>query len=420
MRRARLNLDLVLATDRCHVLENPWGDDAVAVRFEDPQRAMDALVARGPFDGVAAVGDAPSVVAAQAAARLGLRFSPPDAVLAAKNKSLAHQRFRDAGLHVAASRLLLADADATKEAHATRYPCVLKPVSLSASRGVIRADDPTQFAAAFARIRKILEQETEKSIQVEDFIPGREFALEGLVTGGNLQTLALFDKPDPLDGPFFEETIYLTPSRAAEAVQRAIIDAAQQAVRALGLTYGPVHAEMRVNDRGVWMLEAAARPIGGLCGRVLRFEGGATLEEVILRHALGEDVSHYRLAPGAHGVMMIPIPRAGVFAGVEGDGCRASRYRNRRRHHHRQRGTDADSAARRRKLSGLHVRPRRHARDWSSDALRSRARVLAFSNNHVPSRRKIRQCERLYSRNRIRRPDHRSLSGLSGSQSYLR
>ena len=314
-----LNLDLVLATDRCHVLENPWGDDAIAVRFEDPDRAMDALLARGPFDGVAAVGDAPSVVAAQAAAKLGLRFSPPGAVLAAKNKSLAHQRFRDAGLQVAASRVLPADANAEQEARATRYPCVLKPVSLSASRGVIRADDPRQFATAHARIQKILEHEHDPSIQVEDFVPGREFALEGLVTAGNLQTLALFDKPDPLDGPFFEETIYLTPSREPDAVQSAIIDATQRAARALGLTYGPLHAEMRVNDRGVWMLEAAARPIGGLCGRVVRFEDGATLEEVILRHTIGEDVSRFHLAPGGHGVMMIPIPRAGVFRGVENE-----------------------------------------------------------------------------------------------------
>lgn len=318
-----LDLDLVLATDRCHVLENPWGDDAVAVRFEDPDlapdRAMDTLLARGPFDGVAAVGDAPSVVAAQAAAKLGLRFSPPAAVLAAKSKSLAHQRFRGAGLQVAASRLLAANADLEQEALATRYPCVLKPVFLSASRGVIRADEPRQFAAAFARIQKILEHEHDKSIQVEDFIPGREFALEGLVTDGRLQTLALFDKPDPLDGPFFEETIYLTPSREPDPVQSAIVDTAQRAARALGLTFGPLHAEMRVNDRGVWMLEAAARPIGGLCGRVVRFENGATLEEVILRHAIGEDVSRFHLATGGHGVMMIPIPRAGVFHGVEGE-----------------------------------------------------------------------------------------------------
>jgi hypothetical protein len=166
---------------------------------------------------------------------------------------------------------------------------------------------------------------------VEDFIPGREFALEGIVTAAKLQTLAIFDKPDPLDGPFFEETIYVTPSREAAEVQLAIREAVQQAVAALGLESGPVHAEMRVNDHGVWMLEAAARPIGGLCSRVLRFEWGTSptrqrrleacatsLEDLLLRHALGEDVTGAHLAAGAHGVMMIPIPAAGVYRGVEG------------------------------------------------------------------------------------------------------
>ena len=317
----RLGLDLVLATDRCHVLENPWGDDAVAVRFEDSSAGIEDLAGRGPFDGIVAVGDRPALVAAQAAERLGLRFSSPDAVAAAKNKFLARERFLNAGLPVPSYRLLASDADPA----GIRYPCVLKPVALSASRGVIRANSPEEFTAACARIGKLLETEADRCIQVEDFIPGREFALEGLVTRGNLQTLALFDKPDPLDGPFFEETIYLTPSREPETVRNAILETAQRAVTALGLTDGPVHAEMRVNPRGVWMLEAAARPIGGLCSRVLRFDGGVPLEEIILRHALGEDVSRSHLDPSAHGVMMIPIPSAGVYIGVEGlDQARAA------------------------------------------------------------------------------------------------
>jgi hypothetical protein len=158
---------------------------------------------------------------------------------------------------------------------------------------------------------------------IEDYIPGREFALEGVVTSGRLQTLALFDKPDPLEGPFFEETIYVTPSREPDRepsdVQQRIRDTAQAAVTALGFTGGPVHAEMRVNDRGVWILEVAARPIGGLCARILRFGPPyGTLEQLLLRHALGEDVSKATLAPGSHGVMMIPIPHGGVYRGVEG------------------------------------------------------------------------------------------------------
>jgi biotin carboxylase len=198
---------------------------------------------------------------------------------------------------------------------------VLKPLTLSASRGVIRANDAEEFTKAFRRIKKILEEKQDSHLQVEHFIPGREFALEGLVTAGRLQVLALFDKPDPLDGPFFEETIYLTPSRETEEVQQSIFEAAQRAVTALGLTDGPVHAEMRVNESGVWMLEVAARPIGGLCSQVLKFDDDSGLEEIVLRHALGEDVRHVRLAPGAHGVMMIPIPRAGVYSGVEGLDC---------------------------------------------------------------------------------------------------
>jgi biotin carboxylase len=305
----RMGLDLVLATDRCHVLEDPWGDDAVAVRFEDPLSALGEFAARGPFQGVVAVGDRPAFVAAQVAERMGLSFSRAGAVRAANSKFLARECFKAAGLLTPRYGL---------NAPPAGYPCVLKPVGLSGSRGVIRANNEAEFMSAFARIQKLVEHEENSSIQVEEFIPGREFALEGLVTNGQLQVLALFDKPDPLDGPFFEETIYLTPSREPREVQEAIFDTAQHAVAALGFTDGPVHAEMRANPAGVWMLEVAARPIGGLCSRVLLFEGGATLEEVILRHALGEDVSRFYLARGAHGVMMIPIPRAGIYLGVDG------------------------------------------------------------------------------------------------------
>ncbi|MGA3185876.1 MAG: ATP-grasp domain-containing protein [Bryobacteraceae bacterium] len=298
-----MGLDLVLATDRCHVLEDPWGDNAVALRFEEPAEGIESLIARGPFDGIVAVGDRPAYVASLAAKRLGLPFSPPEAVLATKNKFLARQKFRAAGLLIPGYQLL-------DQPGPVRYPCVLKPLGLSGSRGVIRADDSTEFDAAFARIRKIA---AEPTILVEDFIPGHEYALEGIVTAGRLQVLALFDKPDPLDGPFFEETIYVTV-----AIHTAITETTQAAITALGLTHGPIHAEMRVNDAGVWMLEVAARPIGGLCAKVLHFSTGESLEELILRHAIGEDISAARLAEGAHAVMMIPIPRAGIYMGVSG------------------------------------------------------------------------------------------------------
>ena len=312
-----LDVELVMATDRCHILENPWGDDAAPVRFEDPEPGIDALAARGPFDGILAVGDRPAYVAAQAAEHLGnLRFHPAEAARAAANKLLARQRFRAAGMRVPAFRRMTT-ADAANAS--VSFPCVLKPLDSSASRGVIRADNEEEFRAAATRIARIIARNQEGDLIVEDYIPGREFALEGVVTAGKLQTLALFDKPDPLEGPYFEETIYVTPSRETDQIQHDIRETAQAAVTALGLSDGPVHAEMRVNDRGVWILEAAARPIGGLCARVLRFEAPfGTLEKLLLRHALGEDVSGARLASGSHGVMMIPIPHAGIYQGVRG------------------------------------------------------------------------------------------------------
>ena len=307
----RLGLELALATDRCHVLDDPWADRATPVQFADPAAGIEALTQCGPFDGIVAVGDQPAIVAAEAAVRLGLRFHPPAAVRAASDKFLTRERFRAAGLRVPSYSL-----DPVEQ---PQYPCVLKPLHFSASRGVIRANNPEEFDRAAARIRKMTGG---GRILVEDFIPGRESALEGIVTNGGLQTLALFHKPDPLDGPFFEETIYVTPSREAADLQRDIQAAAQAAVNALGLTDGPVHAEMRVNSQGVWMLEAAARPIGGLCARALRFDSPnkreLSLEEILLLHAIGEDVSPAALAPGAHGVMMIPIAESGIFEGIDG------------------------------------------------------------------------------------------------------
>jgi ATP-grasp domain/L-amino acid ligase C-terminal domain 2 len=322
----RLGVDLMLATDRCHMLDDPWGDAAIPVRFQNPGESVDVIAAAGPFDAIVAVGDRPTLLAAEAAARLGIRFHPPMAVHACHDKYLARHFYRAAGLPVPAFLRVRIDEDPAAVAFRAPYPCVLKPLALSGSRGVIRADNPTGFTAAFLRIRALLarpdvlvtREEQHRYLQVESFIPGREFALEGLVTAGRLQVLALFDKPDPLDGPFFEETIYITPSRESAAVHDALIAAAQTGIRALGLTHGPVHAEMRYNREGVWILEIAARPIGGLCARALEFDGRTPLEDVIIRHALGEDVSRARLDGPASGVMMIPIPRAGIYAGVDG------------------------------------------------------------------------------------------------------
>ena len=323
----RLGLEVTLATDRCKTLDDPWGDDAIPVRFHKPADAIPVLAsAPGRPDGVVAVGDRPTVVAAMAAAEFGLPYHSVEAVTAARNKYEARQRWRAAGLLVPEYFRVGLDYDPPEAARSAVYPCVLKPLGLSGSRGVIRADNEGEFIEAFDRIRALLEtrdirrlqDEADHFIHVETFIPGREFALEGVVTDGRLHAFAIFDKPDPLDGPYFEETIYVTPSRAPAGAQRAIVETTGRAAHALGLRHGPIHAEMRCNEGGVWMLEVAARPIGGLCSKCLQFEGGASLEEIVLRHALGEDVSEAKLRRSSSGVMMIPIPRNGIYVRVEG------------------------------------------------------------------------------------------------------
>jgi biotin carboxylase len=321
----RLGIEVLLATDRCHVLEDPWRDNAIPVRFEEPEAAAE-LLARSSVDGVVAVADRPTVVAALTAKRLGLPYHPPLAVAACRDKHRMREVFSGAGLPAPEYFRVALDRDPRAIAGRTDFPCVLKPLGLSASRGVIRANNGDEFVAAFERIRRILQQPEirqfheawNEAIQIEQYIEGREFALEGLMTRGELEVLAIFDKPDPLEGPFFEETIYVRPSRDSREVQSAIVDATRRAVRALELYHGPIHAEMRVNDRGVFMLEVAARPIGGLCARALRFTAGLTLEEVVILHATENMPHDLTLFPPASGVMMIPVPRAGVFEAVTG------------------------------------------------------------------------------------------------------
>jgi biotin carboxylase len=211
-------------------------------------------------------------------------------------------------------------------ARAVQFPCVVKPLFLSASRGVMRADDPTQFVVAFQRLSALLRTPDvlargsglAHQLLVETFIPGQEVALEGLLIHGKLKVLALFDKPDPLDGPFFEETLYVTPSRLPVTVQEAIAACTSRTAQALGLRQGPIHAELRVNDAGPWVLEVAARTIGGLCSRTLQFGPGLSLEELVLQQALGIDPTAHARDKRAAGVMMLPIPHGGILRAVHG------------------------------------------------------------------------------------------------------
>jgi biotin carboxylase len=305
----RASAEVVIASDRCGRMDDPWGDHAIPVKFDRAEEAIARL--RGTwFDGVAAVGDRPALLAAKVAEAVGLPFHSVAAARAAQDKAAARALL--AGKLRAPKSFLADDPDAADRA---LYPCVLKPLRMSASCGVIRANDPAEFRAAFARIRRM----GEGCVQVEGYIPGREYAVEGIATHGEFRALAIFDKPDPLEGPYFEETIYTTPSRAPETVQRELLDTTAEAVRILGLRHGPVHAELRHNEEGAWLLEAHARPIGGLCSKAVRFEGGMPLEELIVRHAIGEDVSGWEREKHAAGVMMIPIPHGGLYDSVSGE-----------------------------------------------------------------------------------------------------
>ena len=344
---ARLGVELLYATDRCNVLDDPWRDGAVPVRFHEEERSAEAIVKEAGerrIDGVLALGDRPTVIAALVCRALGLPGNPPSAAAASRNKQLTREALSRAGMPVPWFRVISLADDIRAVAHEATYPCVIKPLALSGSRGVIRADDEDGLVAAFARLCAILARADVRSERtpasdwalVEGFIDGREFAVEGVMTRGRLRVLAVFDKPDRLDGPFFEETIYVTPSRADASTLRAIEDAIAGAARALGLWHGPIHAECRTSTEvsgPVYVLEVAARPIGGLCARSLRLvetcaveasgcttaqPAEASLEELLLRHAMGQDVDRWERESRASGVMMIPIPSRGMFRRVSG------------------------------------------------------------------------------------------------------
>jgi len=324
----KLKLDVVVGSKRAAMLDDLGDAVFIPLNLHDLDEAVRSAVefARtAPIDVVVGVDDHTTVVATAISAALGLPHNPVSAVAAARNKHRMRELLSGQGVPVPRFALFSVDDDPMTIAEKIAFPCVVKPISLSASCGVIRANNRDEFVAAFHRVATLLEKlgretvgEGAGKILVEDFVPGREVALEGLLTDGELQVLALFDKPDPLNGPFFEETIYVTPSRLPEAVQREIASCAARAARALGLREGPVHGELRVSDRSVWVIEIAARSIGGRCSRTLRFAAGMSLEEVILRHALRMDMPSLAREGRAAGVMMVPIPRAGMLEEVRG------------------------------------------------------------------------------------------------------
>ena len=327
---ANLGVDVTFATDRCHKLADPWGDGALPLRFSDPVQAADEIALHFKSarpDAVLALGDHPTVAAAYAARALGLPANAPHAVERCCNKLLQRQTLHGAGLPVPQFfSFALADPISTVLPN-VKFPCVVKPLSLTASQGVIRANNEEQFRSAVSRIAALLNSpeirvtrdEGLDRLLVESYIPGAEVAMEGLLESGRLRILAIFDKPDPLEGPYFEETIYVTPSRLTAKQLAALRDCATRSLSALGLTHGPIHAEFRVHDEDPWVLEVAPRPIGGLCSRALRFgPQRGSLEELLIRHALSLGGDNVDRESEAAGVMMIPVPRSGIFEGVEG------------------------------------------------------------------------------------------------------
>ncbi|HEY2563016.1 MAG TPA: ATP-grasp domain-containing protein [Acidimicrobiales bacterium] len=316
----RLGVDVVVGSEHRQALATAMGDRAVVVPLDDPTAAVRAIAAlhdRTPLDAVLAVDDQGVVIAAMASEQLGLRHSPPDAVASTRDKAIMRQRLGAASIPQPPYRIVAPDDRVAAAASDIGYPCVVKPTSRSASQGVMRVDDAGQAEAAQSRVRSIIGNDHEPLL-VEGYVSGDEVAVEGLLHDGELEVLAVFDKPDPLEGPFFEETIYVTPSRQPPSVLAALGALVAKAATALGLSEGPVHAEARVSPAGQTMLEVAGRSIGGLCGRSLRFGSGASLEEIIIREALGMGLDGLAREGVASGVMMLPIKAGGVIDEVTG------------------------------------------------------------------------------------------------------
>ncbi len=326
---ANVGADVTVASEEPSTLasRNPAG--LLTLEFRNPRECAARVIRfsrEHPVNAVVGVDEETALAAAAISSALGLPGNSPRAAAAARDKALLRESLEAAGVPSPRSSTFRVEDGPEAPSASVAYPCVLKPTFLSGSRGVIRADDPDSFRAAWKRIASILADpdvaargaDAAKQILVEAFVPGAEVAVEGLLTDGALEVLAVFDKPDPLDGPYFEETIYVTPSRLPAATQDDVRSTTEMACRALGLAHGPVHAELRLGPNGPVVIELAARSIGGLCSRTLTFGTGLSLEEVILRHALGARGETARREPAAAGVLMIPIPRAGHLESIGG------------------------------------------------------------------------------------------------------
>lgn len=325
----KLDIPVVQGVDLPEELAQQWGV-RLSLDYSQPETAVAHIIQfaqERPLAAILPVDDAGAILAAQASKALGLPHNAVAAAEAARDKFKMRQMLAVAGVPSPKFRrfglaepletitsLVLADIG---------LPCVVKPLHLNGSRGVMRANNRAELKATVMRLQRMLPPDS--YFLVESYLPGVEVALEGVLENGRLHPLAIFDKPDPLEGPFFEETIYVTPSRLPDDLQAQIVATAAAGANALGLQLGSVHAELRVNDSGAWIVEVNGRSIGGLCSQTLRFDIGfddnvISLEELILRQACGLPVSHLQREQQASGVMMIPIPHGGIlrnFSGVD-------------------------------------------------------------------------------------------------------
>ncbi|NND84413.1 MAG: ATP-grasp domain-containing protein [Acidimicrobiia bacterium] len=310
----------IVATDPHPLLQMRLGDRFIDLTEATPETIAADASAHGPVHGVVSPDDGMVQLAGEVAERLGVAANPPWAVGATRNKSTFRRAL--AGVVPQPSfQVLEPGTDPRPDIERIGAPVVMKPLSRSGSQGVIRVDHPDDAIEVEQRIRRILAMcgaDPNEPILIERFVPGPEVAVEGILVGGTLEVLATFDKPDPLDGPYFEETIYVAPSRLHPEVVSEIHRVVQEACTSLGLVEGPVHAELRVHGSTVVMIEMAARPIGGRCGTALRFGLGDAQEVLLARAALGLGIRDSDRLRGSVGSLMIPIPASGTLLAIDG------------------------------------------------------------------------------------------------------
>lgn len=326
----KIDVPITVASEFPSSFENSTNPELLTLDLANPLRAVAQakdFAIDHPVVGVLGVDDDTTFVAAHIAAELRLLGNDPVATDTVRNKRSQREALKDADLPVPWFVSAGLEEDPRELVRRISFPCVLKPVNLSASRGVIRADDENEFLAAREVLVSIVKEEcagskrpVESEFLVEEYLPGREFAVEGLVTDGTLQPLAIFEKPDPLEGPYFEETILVTPPNLQPSDRQRLTHLVQSAASALGIGHGAVHVEVRLNESGAWLVEFHARPIGGKCSRTLRFgaEGESSLEDLLVRNALGVLSDVPERMHNAEGVMMIPIPKSGKLLDVSG------------------------------------------------------------------------------------------------------